>query len=116
MRRSSVRASSVTWVIVRVPILSLTEFHEVTTDPNAPNGTVPEGALAVSEDRLMTGVTTDNTDGAVPSTVVSVTNNAANNTTTTTTTTTTTVTTGNAASSAAPLAAAVAAGAVPAPK
>jgi p38 MAP kinase len=87
------------------------EFHEVTTDPNAPpNGSVPEGALAVSEDRLMTGVTTDSNGVAAPQTVVTTANNAAN-TTTTTTTTTTTVTTANAAPSAAPTAAEVVAGA-----
>jgi hypothetical protein len=92
-------------------IANLTEFHEVTTDPNAPpNGSVPEGALAVSEDRLMTGVTTDSNGVAAPQTVVTTANNAAN-TTTTTTTTTTTVTTANAAPSAAPTAAEVVAGA-----
>ncbi|KAH9164495.1 kinase-like domain-containing protein [Lactarius sanguifluus] len=80
------------------------EFHEVTTDSTVPNGTVPEGALAVSADRFVTTVT-DNTAAATAPTATSA---ATTNSAATTTTTTTSVTTATTSSSAAPSATAAA--------
>lgn len=84
------------------------EFHEVTTDSSVPNGTVPEGALAVSADRFVT-TGTDNTAAAAAPTAASATTINGTATTTTTTTSATTATTSSSAAPSATAAAGVAA-------
>ncbi|KAH9035655.1 mitogen-activated protein kinase HOG1 [Lactarius pseudohatsudake] len=74
------------------------EFHEVTTDSTVPNGTIPEGALAVSPDRFVTTGIENTAAAAAPTAASATTTNGA----TTTTTTTTSVTTATTSSSAAP--------------
>jgi hypothetical protein len=96
-------------VNVPVPIYESQEFHEVTTDPNAPNGTVPEGALAILEDRFVTATVSDNTAAAAVPTGASATSSTVTNGTTTTTTATTATTASSAAPSATAVAAAAAA-------